>query len=340
LNVVFFSFSDIREFLETTIISPPGAANDYGKEMNEGMQLVFEAKAKQTNRAYLSALAGFHTWATSRNVSDLPAKPQTVLAYLGYLKKRDLSKSFFGILQSAISWAHQAACLSSPITPTVRLAFQGASRCCRPPVKTSAFPLRHFRSCLCWLTSHPSVLHDRLAVLIIFLYYGFLRIGEALKLTKSDVIIEGDCIKLFIATSKTDKGSQGASILIAKGSGTCSPGKVLAKYLSTMSKFSTWSNRSPFLPSFSGSRCTDRPLTYDNARKAFQNLLSAARIPTSYGLHSLRAGGTSEASNSGVPAELIRQHGRWSSSSATMVNSYLQPSKNRQLLVTQKIQEH
>ena len=52
-------------------------------------------------------------------------------------------------------------------------------------------------------------------------------------------------------------------------------------------------------------------------RELFLSKLSQLGFdPKQFGLHSLRAGGSSTAANSGVPDRLFKWHGRWRSESA------------------------
>ena len=113
----------MRNYLDSALIIPAGAASDYAGELKSGMEFILEAKAKQTSKTYLSALTSFHAWAENRKVCDLPAKPETVLAYLSYLGGTPRSRSYYGVSQAALAWANEVAVLSSPITHVVRLAF-------------------------------------------------------------------------------------------------------------------------------------------------------------------------------------------------------------------------
>jgi site-specific recombinase XerD len=76
-----------------------------------------------------------------------------------------------------------------------------------------------------------------------------------------------------------------------------------------------------------GSRLADT-----TAYHAFQNLFSLAGLSFSgYGSQSARRGGATAAFEAGVPIELVKQHGRWSSSA---VARYIKPSDQHLLKAT------
>jgi hypothetical protein len=54
-----------------------------------------------------------------------------------------------------------------------------------------------------------------------------------------------------------------------------------------------------------------------------------------FGLHSLRAGGATEAANRGVPDRLFRRHGRWASDSSK--DLYVKDSLAKRLSVSQNL---
>jgi hypothetical protein len=58
----------------------------------------------------------------------------------------------------------------------------------------------------------------------------------------------------------------------------------------------------------------DRPLSYPAALKAFKNLVKKFGLdPAQFALHSMRAGGATDAFNAGVAPHVIDKHGRWKS---------------------------
>jgi hypothetical protein len=72
-----------------------------------------------------------------------------------------------------------------------------------------------------------------------------------------------------------------------------------------------------------GFRNPSSPMSYSLARDIFKGKLTAlGKISKDFGLHSLRAGGATEAANRGIPDRLFQRHGRWKSISSK--NLYVQ----------------
>ena len=66
-------------------------------------------------------------------------------------------------------------------------------------------------------------------------------------------------------------------------------------------------------------------LSYTRLREHFLSKLSELSFdPKQFGLHSLRSGGASAATNAGVPDRLFKCHGRWCSETAK--DSYVKDS--------------
>ena len=69
-------------------------------------------------------------------------------------------------------------------------------------------------------------------------------------------------------------------------------------------------------------------------RELFKKKVEELGYPAEvFGLHSLRAGGTSAAANAGVSDRLFKRHGRWRSDNAK--DGYIEDSMQSRLSVTQ-----
>ena len=75
-----------------------------------------DAKAGNTRRAYTSVWQQFRTWAEAGGHPALPAAPQAVALYLGYLASTGRPIATVQQAHSAISHFHAAA--SSPLSPS------------------------------------------------------------------------------------------------------------------------------------------------------------------------------------------------------------------------------
>ena len=76
-------------------------------------------------------------------------------------------------------------------------------------------------------------------------------------------------------------------------------------------------------------------ICYTTARTTFLKHLSQCLEPKTYGLHSLRSGGASEAANNDVSDRLISKHGRWSSN--TSRDTYIKDSSSKRYKVSQSL---
>jgi len=70
-------------------------------------------------------------------------------------------------------------------------------------------------------------------------------------------------------------------------------------------------------------------LSYSSARKLFLRMVKSIGLESSYGLHSLRAGGASQAAKVGIPDRHISSLGGWRSASSR--NCYIQEAKASRL---------
>ena len=76
-------------------------------------------------------------------------------------------------------------------------------------------------------------------------------------------------------------------------------------------------------------------ISYETARKTFLDHINFLNPDNEFGLHSLRSGGASAASNNGSSERLIGKHGRWSSSTSREV--YIKDSKQQRLSVSKNL---
>ena len=83
-------------------------------------------------------------------------------------------------------------------------------------------------------------------------------------------------------------------------------------------------------------RQSNRPMSYTSVREVVKNKCIQLGLDQSkYGVHSLRAGGATEAANRGVPERLFKRHGRWASDSSK--DLYVKDSLRKRLSVSQNL---
>ena len=147
---------------------------------------------------------------------------------------------------------------------------------------------------------------------------------------------KNDMLKLFIQSSKTDQYRDGAWIVRASSSKATCPVAMINRYLDRAGL----SCDSPLFCQLSKTKCSYKPrskgLSYSRlgelVLEGFKYILPAI---SAIGTHSLRSGGATAATNSGVPDRLFKRHGRWASDSAK--DGYVQDSLSSRLLVSKAL---
>lgn len=80
----------------------------------------------------------------------------------------------------------------------------------------------------------------------------------------------------------------------------------------------------------------DKKLSYTRTRECVVSKLKLVAPDSNLGLHSLRAGGATEAANAGgVSERCLKRHGRWRSDTAK--DGYVDDSLEKKLLITKKL---
>ena len=164
---------------------------------------------------------------------------------------------------------------------------------------------------------------------LLVMYYGCLRVGEATNLTRADVedvtlqAKDGEQpasgIQLLIGTSKTNqtgeqKKTQRVTILRNARPDVCAV-KWLAEY-----KKATPDQRptAPLFQAESGGKMAE-----DSVRKLVKKWTEEIGLdPKQYSSHSMRKGAATDANAAGTSIDDIRQHGRWARNS-TAVHTYI-----------------
>jgi integrase len=177
-------------------------------------------------------------------------------------------------------------------------------------------------------------------VIYVLAFYAFLRFEEVISIRLSHITFYYDHFKVVIPSAKNDQLRQGNSVLVANIGGKNCPCKLLEKYLSA----AKLENNSDMLifrrivthQSNKSLHKEDLPLKYINVLDSFRKSLEKIGLNSAiYGTHSLRAGGSTSAANSGIEDRLFQKHGRWKSTSAK--DSYIKESKARLLSVTKSL---
>ncbi len=161
--------------------------------------------------------------------------------------------------------------------------------------------------------------HDRhlYATAICLAYFGCLRAGELSypsthsyhhkqHLTMRDISIHNNAVHLWLKQSKTDQACKGATIIIGPGNADICPVHTTKQFL----HFRRHARASDALFRFQDGSLLTRPRLQTLLRKALRSLKLPAEL---FGTHSLRLGSATAAAEVGIPMDIIKAMGRWSS---------------------------
>ena len=144
---------------------------------------------------------------------------------------------------------------------------------------------------------------------------------------------------LYIPRSKTDQLRKGDELVIARTHNKTCPVAMLESYLS---ETGTLLSDQRWLFSSICKSCKSKKLresgciSYSCLRDSFEKKLKDLGYnPDEFGLHSLRAVGTTAAANSGVLNCLFKRHGQWKSKGPK--DGYVEDSMEHRLEVTKNI---
>ena len=298
------------------------------------------ARAPSTTVQYKGAWAKWKEWTLANKVNYLPAEPKQVALYLVHVGNSALSFSSIKLVYSSISWGHNQAGMVSPtLSPLVVEAIAGLKRLlAKPTIKKEPFQVIDMQK-LQGLLVHSCLTDLRNTAMIITAFFGFLRFDELIRITGSDVVMFESHVELSIARSKCDQLRQGSLVVISRLDKFC-PVALLDKYLKAAGDRITPNafifRRVEFHKGIKSLSKSNIALSYSNVRDVVKaKAVQLGLDPSFYGTHSMRAGGSTAAANSGVEDRLFQRHGRWSS--VTSKNGYIKDCLASRLSVTKAL---
>ena len=150
------------------------------------------------------------------------------------------------------------------------------------------------------------------------------------------------CAKIFIPRSKADVYREGNYVFIAKSNSKYCPVNLLARYMkgAKIDPRCSLPIFRPLVKTKRGYMLRDGKLSYSRCRKIFKDALTALGYDTTrFGLHSLRLGGITSATqnSSSLPLSdrLLKLHGRWKTDLAK--DMYVQETLENRLSVTKRL---
>ena len=316
------------------------------KRLADALPFVLRSSlAESTNKKYERGWMGWKSWASTKDgVTVCPGDPFFVCLYLTALTfsngtKGALSDAFYGI-----RWGHHLAGYISPTdNATVQMAFEGAQRICAKPVrKKDPMVAEMVRAIIDSFGTGDPTLHDfRFLIVVTICYAGFLRIEELLATKLGCIKLKQTHLEIFLEECKNDQHREGNKVIIARTGTRYCPVGIVEKFLKRAGldlKTDSSAHLIPRLISTKRGLKAHRTLGigYTRAREVFKDYVSPLeREGYNLGLHSMRAGGATMASENNVEGDLIDIHGRWKSGKSKAI--YIRHSLNKRLSVSQSL---
>jgi site-specific recombinase XerD len=178
-------------------------------------------KSDATRRAYKSDFSIFRTWCQSKSTPALPARSETVAAFLAAEAKRGIKVSTIGRRLAAIRYAHKLAGFDTPSdAEPVKATLRGIRRTVgSAPIRKKPATAERVRAMANTTDSSRKGLRDRALLLLGFA--GAFRRSELVALDVSDLNYCKGGILVTIRRSKTDQEGKGATIPILAGATAC-----------------------------------------------------------------------------------------------------------------------
>jgi site-specific recombinase XerD len=202
---------------------PPGVSLPavLAPDLMRAAELAREEKAAATRRAYQSDFRIFEAWCRGRDVSALPATPETIAAFLAHDVENGTRPSTLGRRVAAIRYAHKLAGHPAPTDDKrVKATMRGIRRSLgTAPRKKAPATAERIISMALAAGDDMKGLRDRALLLIGFA--GALRRSELVALDVEDLEDSELGFKVTIRHSKTDQEGAGQTIAIVRGSVAC-----------------------------------------------------------------------------------------------------------------------
>jgi integrase len=303
--------------------------------------VLVHSRAASTTKVYRLAYLKWKVW-TDRfpHVKCIPASPDHVALYLIFLGQTAASVSVLKLACSSLAWAHSLAELPSPthsmlVTETLAgLIFQLA----RPKAPKEPFSLQHLHSLMVQV-DRACFTDMRNVTLMVLAFFVFFRFQEVVLLRVSNLTFFDSHLEILVEKSKTDQLRLGNVVVISRMSTFC-PVAFLSDYMVlagiTVGGLNLLFRRVVFSAFGKYLATKDVPLTYSNVRDLVKTKAVFLGLdPSLFGTHSLRAGGSTVAANSGISDRLFQRHGHWATASAK--DGYVKDSLDARLSVTKRM---
>ena len=203
-------------------------------ELDDATSYTRAEKAPATRRAYQSDFALFRSWCEAKDVTALPAWPETVAAFLAAEANRGVKASTIGRRMAAIRYAHKLAGHEPPTNAeAVKATLRGIRRTIgAAPVRKLPATADKLSAMVAAMPAGLAGLRDRAVLLLGFA--GAFRRSELVALDVADIETTEAGLRICIRKSKTDQDGHGETIAIVPGTVAC-PVQALKAWLAAAS---------------------------------------------------------------------------------------------------------
>jgi site-specific recombinase XerC len=210
--------------------SAPNLPATLGPDLAAAVDLAKAEKALSTRKAYGTDFRIFREWCDGKDVSSLPARPETVAAFLAAQTGNGTKPSTLSRRVAAIRYAHKLAHLDTPTdSEAVKATLRGIRRTVgSAKVRKAPAVAAKVRAMVTLAPESLAGLRDRTLLLLGFA--GAFRRSELVALDVADIAETETGLLVTIRRSKTDQEGEGTTIAIARGDITC-PARALREWL-------------------------------------------------------------------------------------------------------------
>src|SRR4030095_12488842 len=198
-------------------------------EFEEASGYARAEKAVATRRAYRSDFALFRSWCEAKRVSDLPAPPEGVAAFLAAEANRGAKVATISRRLAAIRYGHKLAGHEPPTnSEAVKATLRGIRRTAgSAPTRKTPATADKVLAMVAEAGTNLTGIPDRALLLLGFA--GAFRRSELVALNIADLEFCAGGLRVSIRKSKTDQEGLGATIAVARGSTACPVDVVCAR---------------------------------------------------------------------------------------------------------------
>jgi site-specific recombinase XerD len=316
----FSGNSLLEDVLEKTKTTP----NPLCPEFSTCLIQLCGARADSTVQNYVRETRHYLDWCKQTGSEPMGKSPVSCFLYLSNKSVSSRSASSVETAHSALVWFFNLNGIQpNPAQASIcKLLIDSAKRC-KPKGfnKKDAISFHDFERLITSLLQSPTVFQLRLAVLCCVLFFGTMRIGEALSLCKSDVDWSHEksgFVVLNLRESKCDVYREGNFVPVSSGDNfVVNFSNLLKSYFTRIGL-----NSAPeATPIFCGLVKTKDGHSFSPAHWSVQSANKDLKTQfTNFGLadktysfHSFRAGSATHAINMGTEFRKVMRHGRWKS---------------------------